>query len=279
MNTNTPSPPPQYHPLPGAKQSPSTMVPTSPPTNPPTNPPSTSPTFSIVLSPDTHNLAQTHIRDTYARTQHPKHTTHIPHATLPLRLIHLHYLRTALHTPIQTTMPDPIIYHYLYLVCQLPTLQHSSSLHFHTNDHTYLLTRTSSHATPNDTFHLFPHHPHPYLLLSHTASNGDTLTTSYHSCIAPETSIRQRPRRKTTTLPSTDRTIIIHQHTTLHHQILVLLIATHLLLTTSRPQAIRLHFLDNPSTRPNIIRLILTTLGLQRAHHLWCTRHASPQLP
>ena len=175
-------------------------------------------------------------------------------------------------------MPDSIIYHYLYLVCQLPTVHHTASLHLNTTDNTYLLTRQSCHDSTNNTFHLFPHHPHPYLILSHTSSNGDTLTTSYHSCMAPETSISHRPRRKTTTLSSTDRTIIIHQHTTLHHQILVLLIATHLLLTTSRPQAIRWHALDNPSTRPNILRLILTTLGLQRAHHLWCTRHASPQL-
>ena len=71
--------------------------------------------FHFTLPHSTHNLAQTHIRDTYDR----KYTTRIPHTALPLRLIHLHYLHNALHTIYHTPTPDTIMYHYLYLTCQL----------------------------------------------------------------------------------------------------------------------------------------------------------------
>ena len=122
----------------------------------------TTSTFHIYLPPSTHNLAQTYIQQTYPHSHPPKRTTHTPHATIPFKLIHLHYLRSTLHKSYHISLPDPIIYHYHYLTCQLRKVQHNYSIQLHTCQHTFILTRPSrlndDHTTPqHSTFILIIH--------------------------------------------------------------------------------------------------------------------------
>ena len=81
--------------------------------------------FHISLPPSTYKLAQTHCRQTYTRSQSPKQTTYISHATISLKLVHLHYLRNTFHTACRTYIPEPNIYHYLHITCQLRIVHHN----------------------------------------------------------------------------------------------------------------------------------------------------------
>ena len=200
----------------------------------------TTTTYYISLPHSTHNLAQTHIRQIYSRSQPPKQTTYISHATFPLKFIHLLYLYNALHIPCPIPIPDEIIYHYLHLTYQLRKTQHKHSLQLHTRQHTYLLTRTSeSSDTTNSALSMYPYHLCPHLIHTHISRQGTATTTFYHSSISTTNHTLIHKPRTTTSLPTTDRTIILYPPNTIQNQHILLLVATHLILATANPNDIR----------------------------------------
>ena len=105
MNNPRPRPPTQYHlPLTTSKKTSTTSFQNMPISHSSSNllqalERSTPTTYYISFPRSTHNLVQTHIQQIHSPLQPPKHTTYIYHTTIPLKLIHLHYLRNALHTP------------------------------------------------------------------------------------------------------------------------------------------------------------------------------------
>ena len=118
---------------------------------------------------------------TYSRFYLPKHSTHIPHATLPLQLLHLHCLCNTLHTPCNVPIPDTIIYHYLYLSYQLQMVQRKYILRLYTRQHIFLLVRTSgSSDDKRSNLGVYPHHPHPYLILTHRSANRPLIIPILH---------------------------------------------------------------------------------------------------
>ena len=164
--TNCLRPPTQYHPpLTKLKTTSITSSHNIPASNTPSIPSptpehSTGTTFHNNLPPSTHTQAQTYLRHTYSRSHPQKQTTHILHATLPLKLINLQYLCNTLHTYCHTHIPDHVIYHYMYFTCQIRIVQHKYSLRLHSRQHTFLITR---HSRLNDNHNtllgLYPKHP------------------------------------------------------------------------------------------------------------------------
>ena len=217
MNTPPPRPPAQYHPLLATpkinaitlSQNTLTSHPSSNQSPTLANFPTTS--FYISLPPSTYKLAHTHCHQTYTRSQPPKQTTYIPHATILLKLTHLHYLRNALHISCHTYTPEPIIYHYLQITYQSRIVHHNYSLQFHTRHHIFLLTKTSRCSDNNTlTLNLYPYHPHPRLILTQPSKQGTLTTTSYYSGTPATTQPLTRIPRTTTSLPTTDHTTILY---------------------------------------------------------------------
>ena len=277
MNSSQSRPYTQYHPLLTTPKGNSPSIhftihtshtpflqPTTP-TRPFTN------TFLLFLPLSVHNLTQTYIWQTYNRSQHPKHTTHIPHATLSLKRIHPNYLRNTLHSPCRAPVPYTIIYHYMYLSFRLRTVQHTYSLHFHTrHHHIFLLTKTSRFSDyHNSTLNIYPHHPYPYLSITHTSKTGHSTTTSYPSDAPSTTNSVLCTRQSSISLPRTDRIVILYSYTPTHNQHILLLVATQILLVTSYRRTIRWKPLNGLAVYHNIIRLVLVTLNLCHAHTLW----------
>ena len=147
-------------------------------------------------------------------------------------------------------------------------MNHKCSLQLHTRHHTFLLTRTSWFNDNNTShLHLYPYHPHPRLILTHPSKQGHHTTTYYLGTPATTHSMIWIPRT-TTFLPTTDNTTILHQPTATQNQHLLLLVATHLILTTPNLNDITWTPRRDLTTCSNILRLVLTILRLQQSHTL-----------
>lgn len=109
-----------------------------------------------------------------------------------------------------------------------------------------------------------PHHSASILILTHTPCHGTSTTTSYHSGTPTATPVKQRKRCSITSLPQIDRTIILHPSTITRNQYILLILMSHIFLTTPNPRTIQWTPLTVPSTGPNIIRPILATLTPKR---------------
>ena len=229
-------------------------------------------------------------------TTHTNVRVYLAHPTMSINICPLRRLHTIMYPSNTQNIPHRIIYHYLLTSKKSPLVPRDRSLSLTIDNHIHSLTinHLSAPTIRLHNLHLFlnPYELVPYLLYTFVGGQRNnctvstqrlTITTSLPSSLIHS----KRPQRQhmmRTMFHTPDLgTMITFPTELMQHQVTILTLATHILLSILVINAPHMvwNIVRHPQTQQNTINLLLATLTLQRKHPRWFTEVAtsSPVTP
>ena len=240
-------------------------------------PPSTRRTVNLVLPQRT--LEEINQVLTSTPVSHICSKVHTPHPAMLITMKKLYTIQGLVQSDEHQLLPNQTILHYLLLTAVSPLIPRDRLLHLTMDNIVYELILP--YATTLDTphrLHLFlnPHNRILYLRHIHDVDERTTrrleITTTLPSKSLPPSGPNRRPMMRTTTHIPDLVTTLIFPANSLHYQILIMTLVTHLLLTvpniTSRQS---MGIIRDVESHHNTLQLILATITLKQYHQVWYT--------
>ena len=167
-------------------------------------------------------------------------TVYIYHPVMSITMKHLHTLQHLIHKEQHQKLSNQTLYHHLRITASSPLIPRDRSLHVTIDNNTYALTFPC--ATTMDTryrLHLFlnPYNCMSYLRHTHEIDKRKTrhleITTNISSTRSPSTRAQRRPIMHTTPHTPNLLTTLTFSAESLQHQLSILTLATHMILSVS----------------------------------------------